>query len=146
MSFDLETSSNGEVVTVVNPPNIRIEDLRGMKVLPNLAAEVTRQSKELHPHCCGDTDMCHSHLPEDKSPIKQLTGGDRMIARSLPKRTPMKPYPKQGNHVALPDDVIAEAQKKFDAQQRQLENLNKRFEKGKISEKNYLHQARSIMA
>lgn len=159
MSYDLETSSDGSVVTTTN---YLLENLEGMKILPKVAAEVTRKSKEQCHH--GDTDHVLSEPVEGEQLnvglLKDLSGGDTLVARSvspdhhivppsrrttLPPRPSMRPYPKQGNHVALPDDVVAEAEKKFQSQQRQLENLNKRFEKGKISEKNYLHQARSIM-
>ncbi len=95
----------------------------------------------------ADLPKSTNRTPPKRGEIKPLTGGDTVVARrpTLPPRPSMKPYPKEGNHVALSDDVVAEAEKKFQAQQRQLENLNKRLEKGKISEKNYLHQARSIL-
>lgn len=167
MAYNVETSSNGDTVMTVDPVDFRIEDLDGMKILPQgttVAPGYVRLPGEV-PESPVGIQKSYPHIfpepedePLDRGLIKKFTGGDTLYACDpitfnrqptlsgpLPKRTPMKPYPREGNHVTLPDDVVAEAEKKFEAQQRQLTNLNKRFEKGKISEKNYLHQAKSIL-
>lgn len=129
---------------LIDPPNFLIGDLEGMKILPKVTQEITNQSKDLCPDGCthGDTDSVRvDRIEPDEEEVKPLTGGGAIAARTLPKRPPMRPYPKEGNHVALPDETL----KKFETQRRQLEALNKRFQKGKVSEKSYLHQAKSIM-
>ena len=159
-SLDIEVGTNGNLIfigspnipeqaSIVDPPNIRVEDLDGMKIHPKIAEEVTRQGSII---CLGDTDSCfknqHNHIPGSEE-IKVRTGGDTLLvlgSKPLPKRTPIKPYPRVGNHVALPAEVINEAQRKTDSEHRQVERLNKRHQKGKISEKNYLHQLKSIIS